>query len=120
MAEFLLITLTVLVLTIVYFNSVATLLVFKTPGTATLFNVFRTLFIWLVPVIGFAFFLRFTRQSFESELHYKLLPKIVRAWVYDDRLEPVNPNADRMHNRAVNHGLAEMSRELIREHRDSG
>jgi len=99
-------------LLLVYFNAVATIIVFKAPGSAIILNIIRSLFIWLIPIIGFAMFLRFTQQSFDCESHYKLVPKFFRNWIYDERLQPANPNADRNDEMAVRLSMSETKQKL--------
>ena len=84
-----------ILLLLVYLNTVTTVIVFKVPDSVLVFNIFRSAFVWLVPVIGFATMLRFTQQSFDCDLHYKLIPKLLQNWIYDDQFRPANPNADR-------------------------
>lgn len=112
MDTFLIIVGAIVLLSLVYLNSVTTIIIFKAPGSAVALNIVRSLFVWLIPVIGFAFSLRFTQQSFDCELHYKLVPKFIRNWIYDDRLEPANPNRDRNDRPGVRLGLSEMNREF--------
>lgn len=95
-----------------YLNTVATVIVFKAPGSNTMLNIFRSLFIWLIPVIGFAFALRFTQQSCECKLHYASIPEFIRNWLYDDRLEPANPLADRRYGRSAWYGVAHLMNEI--------
>ncbi len=81
-------------LSLLYLNLVATIIVCKIPGSAGLIKLVRSVFVWLIPIIGFAFTLRFTQQTDECSLHYRLLPKFVQNWIYDDRFVADNPNAD--------------------------
>lgn len=101
---------------LVYMNTVATVIIFKTPEFHPLFNVFRSLFIWLVPVVGFAFTLRFTKQSHESKLHYVSVPKFIRDWLYDESIISANPNADRNYGKAVMYGVASVINEIRNGH----
>lgn len=112
MGAFLIFVGVITVLLLVYFNAVATIIVFKAPGSAILLNIIRSIFIWLIPIIGFAMFLRFTQQSFDCELHYKLIPNFIRNWIYDERLQPANPNADRNDRMAVRLGMSEMNQKF--------
>ncbi len=91
---------------LIYLNFVATLIIFKMPESALGMNILRSLFVWLIPIIGFGFSLRFTQQTFESDLHYRLVPKIVRDWIYDDRFVPDNPNADHRFGKAFMLGVS--------------
>lgn len=100
-------------LLLVYLNTVATVIVFKVPGSHPLLNIFRTLFIWMVPVLGFAFMLRFTQQAFDCDLHHVCVPELLRNWLYDDRLEPANPNADRRYVKAALYGFAHLLNEIM-------
>ncbi len=101
---------------LVYFNTVATVIIFKAPDSLASLNIIRSVFVWLIPVIGFTFSLRFTQQSFECELHEKLVPRIMWNWIYDESLEQANPNADRKYNTAVIRGLAEMANQWRQKH----
>ena len=112
MGTFLIIAGILISLFLVYLNTVATVIVFKAPGSDTLLNAVRSLFIWLLPVIGFSFALRFTQQSFNCDLHYVSVPKFIRNWLYDDRLEPANPDADRRPGRAAWYGVAHLMNEI--------
>lgn len=112
MSTFLISVGVITLLLIIYFNAVATIIVFKAPGSAISLNIIRSVFIWLVPVIGFAMLLRFTQQSFDCELHYKLVPKFVRNWIYDERLQPANPNADRNDDLAIRLSMNESNQKL--------
>jgi len=112
MATFLIIMGVLFGLFIAYMNTVATVIVFKAPDSHRLINVVRSVFIWFLPVIGFAFALRFTQQSFDCDLHYVSVPKFVRNWLYDDRLEPANPNADRRYGSAAWYGVAHLMNEI--------
>lgn len=99
-----------------YMNTVATVIIFKTPEFHLLLNVIRSLFIWLVPVIGFAFTLRFTQQSHESKLHYVSVPRLIRNWLYDESVPKQNPNADRRYGKAAIYGVASVVNEIWSGH----
>ncbi len=112
MGTFLIIAGIFISLFLAYLNTVATVIVFKAPGSHRVLNIVRSLFIWLLPVIGFSFALRFTQQSFECDLHYVSVPKFIRDWLYDERLERANPNADRRPGSAAWYGLAHLMNEI--------
>ncbi len=101
---------------LVYMNTVATVIIFKTPEFHLLFNIIRSLFIWLIPIVGFAFTLRFTKQSHESRLHYVSVPKFIRDWLYDETISSANPNADRNYGKAVMYGVASVINEIRSGH----
>ena len=100
MGTILLIVASALLVLVIYFNIVATILVFKAPASAPLFNIFRAMIIWLLPIVGFMLFLRLTRQAYDSDLHYKLVPGFAHRWFYDDSSLADNPNADRNYDQA--------------------
>ena len=96
---------TIFLLSLIYLNVVATILIFKEPGTKGIVRVLKCIFIWLIPVIGFSFTLRFSQQVFECELHYKLVPRFVANWIYDDSFPNPNKNRDENDLKAICYGL---------------
>ena len=116
MGTFLIIVGAIALLSLIYLNTVATIIIFKAPDSVVLLNIIRSIIVWLIPVIGFSFSLRFSQQSFNCELHYKLLPGFLRNWIYDERLEPANSNVDRNYRQAVHFGLSEMSRKFRKKY----
>ena len=80
--------------TLIYFNGVTTVILFQEANSTSVQKVAKCLFVWLVPVIGFLFSLRFSRQVFENELHDKLIPSLFGNWIYDETTYNPNKNRD--------------------------
>ena len=116
METFLIVVGVIILAAIIYLNTVATIIVFKTPETVALLNFFRAMIIWLIPVIGFSIFLRITQQEFDCDLHHKFVPKFIGRWIYDNQHYTPNPNADRNYGQAVRFGASEMSKEFRDKH----
>ncbi|RUA06817.1 MAG: hypothetical protein DSY43_01155 [Gammaproteobacteria bacterium] len=76
---------------ILYFNIVTSIIAVQEKDIRHLWiKIVRIVFIWLVPLIGFAFILRFTQQAEECRLHYSLIPKFVQNWVHDESIYKPN------------------------------
>ncbi|MDH3762519.1 MAG: hypothetical protein OEU50_16170 [Gammaproteobacteria bacterium] len=82
--------------TLIYFNVVATIIVFQETNSASVQKIARYLLVWLLPAIGAFITLRFSRQTCANELHEKLIPAIFGKWIYDETT--YNPNRNRDDN----------------------
>lgn len=87
---------------LMYFNSVATIITLKESGIGTGVKIARIIFVWLIPIIGFGFTLRFSFQAEESPLHHSLVPAFICKWIYDESIHPANKNRDDNDLKAVN------------------
>ncbi len=81
-------------LLLLYFNTVATVITVKEASLTLGTKMTRSLVVWLLPFVGFAFILRFSQQAEESELHTRLVPRLVRGWLYDASAHRANPLRD--------------------------
>ena len=88
-----------ILLFIAYFNLIASLITLLEDNISIAVKIFRIVFIWILPVLGFAMALRFSYQETESVLHTSAIPKIMRSWIYSEKaqkpnLYPQDYNAD--------------------------
>lgn len=80
-------------ISLLYFNIVTSIIVFQEANSEMSVRFYKLLFVWLIPVIGFLFALRFSRQVFDNDLHDKVIPSFLRKWIYD--VTSYNPNKNR-------------------------
>ncbi len=80
-----------IILFIVYFNLIASLITLLEENISTPVKILRIFIIWILPVLGFAIALRFSYQESESVLHTSAIPKLMRSWIYSDKIQKPNP-----------------------------
>ncbi|SFV86780.1 hypothetical protein MNB_SUP05-SYMBIONT-4-1049 [hydrothermal vent metagenome] len=96
----------ILVLSVVYLNIAASVIAVQEKDIRHLWiKIARIAFIWLIPIIGFAFILRFTQQAEECHLHYSLIPKFIQNWLYDESIYVPNKNRDDNHSNISHSGF---------------
>ena len=88
-----------------YFNTAASIITAREKSLTFGIKISRIAFVWLIPIIGFSFSLRFSHQAAQNKLHYQLVPKLVRNWIYDESVRPPNKNRDDDDFKAIGSGI---------------